>query len=65
MRYIKHYMTTIAGIDIYPLISLMIFFIFFVGLSIYVIRMRKTHVNYMSSRPLEDDLPETGHNSKS
>jgi hypothetical protein len=58
-------MTSIAGIDIYPMISLLIFFIFFVGLFIHVVRMRKTHIDYMSSRPLEDNLPESHHNSNS
>jgi cytochrome c oxidase cbb3-type subunit 4 len=58
MRYLKHYFESIAGIDIYPIISLLIFFIFFVGLTFYVIYMRKPHVEYMRNRPLDDNLPE-------
>lgn len=55
MRYLKHYFEDIAGIEIYPLISLLIFFLFFVGLSWYVIRMGKAHVAYMSAQPLSED----------
>ncbi|GAH92645.1 unnamed protein product, partial [marine sediment metagenome] len=32
----RNYLETIAGVGIYPLISLLIFFAFFVGLLIYV-----------------------------
>ena len=58
MRYLKHYFESIAGIDIYPIISLLIFFIFFVGLTFYVVYMRKPRVEYMRNRPLDDTLPE-------
>jgi cytochrome c oxidase cbb3-type subunit IV len=53
MRYIKHFFEDIAGIEIYPMISLLIFFIFFLGLGVYVIRMRKQHARYMAAIPLE------------
>ncbi len=53
MRYVKHFLENIAGIEIYPMISLLIFFFFFVGLGIYAITMRKTHANYMAARPLD------------
>lgn len=58
LKFVKHHMETIAGIEIYPLISLVIFFVFFVGLFIYVIRLSKTYINEISSIPLdskEDD----------
>ena len=55
MRYIKHYLEEIAGVEIYPLISLLIFFLFFVALGYYVFSMKKTHVEYMSNKPLEED----------
>jgi cytochrome c oxidase cbb3-type subunit IV len=58
MRYVKHFFEDIAGIEIYPMISLLMFFIFFVGLGIYAISMRKSHASYMAARPLDlEDQP--------
>lgn len=62
MRYIKHFLENVAGIEIYPIISTLIFFIFFLGLGIYVFRMRKGHANYMAARPLELDDENTDPN---
>jgi cbb3-type cytochrome oxidase subunit 3 len=53
MRYIKHFFEDIAGIEIYPMISLLIFFLFFLGLGVYVVSMRKQHARYMAARPLD------------
>jgi hypothetical protein len=53
MRYIKHFFENIAGIEIYPMISLLIFFFFFLALGIYVFIMRKSHAQYMASVPLD------------
>jgi len=55
----KHYFETIAGdIAIYPMISLAIFFLFFIGMGIWVFSVKKTYVNHMSSLPLEDGVNE-------
>jgi cytochrome c oxidase cbb3-type subunit IV len=53
MGYIKHFFENIVGIEIYPMISLLIFFLFFIGLGFYVIKMRKSHARYMAARPLD------------
>lgn len=50
----KHYFETIQGIDIYPVISLLIFFIFFVGLFVWIIRADKKYINTMKNLPLDD-----------
>lgn len=55
MKFIKHHLDTIAGIEIYPLISLCIFFLFFIGLIYYVIKMKKNYIKAMESMPLEND----------
>ena len=55
MRYIKQYIETIAGIEIYPLVSLGIFFLFFIGLLVYVLRMNKKDADLMASMPLENE----------
>ncbi|HEY4629172.1 MAG TPA: CcoQ/FixQ family Cbb3-type cytochrome c oxidase assembly chaperone [Flavobacterium sp.] len=52
---IKHNMETIEGVSIYPIISLLIFFIFFVGLGLWVFSYKKEKINEMSQIPLNDN----------
>ena len=47
-------METIGGIEIFPIISLVIFFLFFIGLLVWVITTKKQYVDYMEKLPLED-----------
>lgn len=53
---IKHNLETIAGVEIYPVLSLLIFFAFFVGLGLWVISYTKEKIDEMSRIPLKDDL---------
>lgn len=53
LKYIKGHMETIAGIEIYPLVSFIIFFTFFVLLFIWVIRMTKEEVHTLSQLPFQ------------
>ncbi|MFT7197301.1 MAG: cytochrome c oxidase cbb3-type subunit 4 [Marinoscillum sp.] len=55
LKFIKHHMETIVGIEIFPLISLVIFFSFFVGLFIYVVRADKKEIDEISKIPLDDN----------
>lgn len=55
LKYIKHHMETILGIEVFPLISFIIFFTFFLLVTFMVIAMKKRDVDYMSQMPLEDD----------
>jgi len=55
LKFIKQHMSSIGGIEIYPLISFMIFFIFFLIVAILVIRESKESISKMSNLPLEDD----------
>jgi len=50
----KHYFERIQGIELYPVISLLIFFIFFVLLFIWVITADKKYINKMKGLPLDD-----------
>jgi cytochrome c oxidase cbb3-type subunit 3 len=52
----RNYLETITGIGIFPLISLIIFFVFFVSLIIYVLRLDKKDVLKMSQIPLSEGL---------
>lgn len=62
LKFIKHNMDTIAGIDIFPVISFVIFFIFFLVLFIWVYKMNKTEIDFMAAMPLaEDDKNTTAH----
>jgi len=51
----KHYFELIKDVEIYPIISLIIFVAFFVGLTIWVISTKKTYVDKMKNMPLEED----------
>ena len=52
---IKHNMETIEGVAIYPILSLLIFFFFFVGLALWVLSYRKETINELSQIPLRDN----------
>lgn len=59
LKFIKHNMETIIGIELFPLISFIIFFGFFVGLLVFVKNMNKSHVDTMGNLPLEDHTAES------
>lgn len=53
-------MTSMENISIYPIISLLIFTIFFALILWYVIKMNRNHVNDMSDLPLiENEITQT------
>ena len=54
LRFIKHSLTSIVGVEIFPVISLLIFSIFFAAVIFMVIRMSKKEVADLSNLPLED-----------
>ena len=56
LRYIKHNLTGIDGVDIYPMISLLLFVVFFVVMFAYVARMKKSRIEELSALPLEDNV---------
>jgi len=58
LRFIKHNLTGIDGIEIYPLISLLIFVIFFAVVITRVIRMTKAEVTELGEIPLLDEKTE-------
>ena len=55
LRFIQHHLTGIDGVSIYPIFSLLIFFIFFAVMITYVIRMKKKEVNELSNIPFESN----------
>ncbi|OBX25613.1 hypothetical protein LX77_00416 [Gelidibacter algens] len=55
LKFVKNHMDSIAGIEIYPMISLLIFFIFFVALFYWVITAKKDYIKKMSDIPLDNE----------
>lgn len=53
LKFIKHHLDTILGIEIYPLLSFVLFFTFFVLMTLWVIKVDKRHVDKQSNLPLE------------
>lgn len=49
---LSHFLESIEGIGIYQLISLLMFVPFFVGVLIYVTRLKKEDADRMSNIPL-------------
>jgi hypothetical protein len=58
----KQFTENINGNQAYLLSSLAIFFIFFIVVTVLLIRLRKQHVNYMSDLPLEDSTVDSSKN---
>ncbi|MFN8245971.1 MAG: CcoQ/FixQ family Cbb3-type cytochrome c oxidase assembly chaperone [Ferruginibacter sp.] len=58
-KFIKQYAETIQGAQVYPMISLLIFFIFFVVLLAYVRRMDKNRVNELSKIPFDQETEQS------
>jgi hypothetical protein len=52
-KFIKQYAETIKGVDIYPLVSMFIFVLFFILLLVYVKKMDKKKISELSNIPLD------------
>ncbi len=54
----KNVLQTIENIEIWPVISLIIFFIFFLAILIYVLKVDKNYIKMMKEMPLNDGTNE-------
>ncbi|RYY50448.1 MAG: CcoQ/FixQ family Cbb3-type cytochrome c oxidase assembly chaperone [Chitinophagaceae bacterium] len=54
-KFIKKYAESIDHIAVYPMISLLIFFLFFVVLLLYVRKMDKQSIKILSNIPLDQN----------
>lgn len=54
-KFIQQYAEKMSNVEIYPLISLVIFFLFFIALTVYVMRMDKKAVKQLSNIPLDSE----------
>ena len=55
LKFVKGYMESIEDVATYPMISLLIFFVFFVILFWWVFTASKGHIKEMSEMPLDKD----------
>lgn len=55
LRFIKDNMATIDGVEIFPILSLVIFVTFFTGMIWWVFKVDKNKVKEMSNLPLIED----------
>jgi cytochrome c oxidase cbb3-type subunit 4 len=65
MKFIN-YLESITGIGVYPMVSLIIFFTFFVGVTVYIMLGRKEYFETLSNLPLratgsDSQIPKTSH----
>lgn len=54
MKFIN-YLETITGVSIYPLISMLVFFIFFTVLTIWAFKASRKYMVAMKNIPLSED----------
>ncbi|MGB5818959.1 MAG: CcoQ/FixQ family Cbb3-type cytochrome c oxidase assembly chaperone [Saonia sp.] len=55
LKFVKNHMESIEGIATYPMISLLIFFVFFTLLFWWVFTASKEHIKEVSELPLDDN----------
>lgn len=55
IKSIKEIMASSDGFEIFPILSLLIFFLFFVGLFWWVFGYKKESINEMNHIPFDDD----------
>lgn len=64
LRFIKHNLTSMLDIEIYPLFSLVLFTLFFAIVLLYVWKMSKSRVTEMSALPLDLETEDTNIKNK-
>ncbi|WP_375252358.1 CcoQ/FixQ family Cbb3-type cytochrome c oxidase assembly chaperone [Dokdonia donghaensis] len=55
LKFVKGNLENIDGVEIYPIISLLIFFVFFAALFWWVFTAKKSHIAEVSKIPLNDN----------
>ena len=55
LKFIKHNLEGIDGVEIYPIISLLIFVVVFITMFVFVLKMPKNRIDEISQLPLDND----------
>ena len=54
LKFIKHHLDTINGVGIYPVISFVLFFTFFIAMLLWLRKVGRRHIDHMEALPLFD-----------
>lgn len=63
LKFIKHHLSSIAGVEIWPILSFVVFFLFFLAVLWWVFTVRRSHIEHMAALPIIDDNNETDHHA--
>ena len=55
LKFIKHNLEGIDGVEIYPIISLLLFFTVFIAMLVFVLKLPKKNIDEVSQLPLDND----------
>ena len=55
LKFIKHNLEGIDGVEIYPIISLLLFFLVFTTMIVFVYKLPKRRIEEGSQLPLDND----------
>ena len=55
LKFIKHNLEGIDGVEIYPIISLLLFFLVFITMIVFVFKLPKKRIDEVSQFPLDND----------
>jgi len=63
LKFIKHNLEGIDGVEIYPIVSLLLFFTVFITMIIFVFKLPKRRIDEISQLPLdqENNIKEINH----
>ncbi len=56
LKYVKHHLESMAGVEIYPIISLVLFFAVFITMLFIVWKMPKENIKELSNLPLDNEI---------
>jgi len=63
MKIVMNTLERIQGVEIYPIISLLIFLSFFIVMAYFVFNLDKGYINDMKNMPLEEDENDSSTNN--
>jgi cytochrome c oxidase cbb3-type subunit IV len=55
MKIVSSFLESVAGIERYPVLSFLIFFIFFLAVTWYVVTLDKKYIREVSEYPISED----------
>ncbi len=56
LKFVKHHLESMAGVEIYPIISLVLFFAVFITMLFIVWKMPKENIKELSNLPLDNEI---------